>query len=210
LPGQKSYWNNGKSPAELLESLGILGPGLVACHSIHLTKSDMELYRKYDVKVAHCPGIDMKLASGVAPIPELLKLGVTVGLATDSVAGNNTLDLFSEMDRAAKFHKVFAMDPEVIDAATALRMATINGAKVLGLDRITGSLEKGKQADIIVIDLSKPHLEPMYNPYSHLVYSASGSDVEASIINGKLVMNKRKLLTMDIKTIMDDVKTVLA
>jgi len=98
------------------------------------------------------------------------------------------------------------MDPEVIDAATALRMATINGAKVLGLDRITGSLEKGKQADIIVIDLSKPHLEPMYNPYSHLVYSASGSDVEASIINGKLVMNKRELLTMDIKTIMDDVK----
>ncbi len=199
---------HGKSPVEFLESLGLLGPGLVACHSIHLTENDMELYRHYHVRVAHCPESDMALGSGVAPIPRLLGLGITVGLGTDACASNGDLDLFCEMDTAAKLHKVVAMDPEVIDAETAVKMATINGAKVLGLDRITGSLETGKRADIIVVGLSGHHLVPMYNPYSHLVYSAAGSDVAASVIDGKLVMDNRALLTMDVGAVMDGVQTL--
>ncbi len=189
---------HGKTPVGVLESLSLLGPDLVACHSIHLTEKDMALYKHYDVKVVHCPESDMTLASGVAPIPRLLGLGITVGLGTDACASNGDLDLFCEMDTAAKLHKVFAMDPEVIDAETAVKMATINGAKALGLDGITGSLEKGKRADIIVVDLSGHHLVPMYNPCSHLVYSAAGSDVAASVIEGKPVMNNRALLTMDV------------
>lgn len=198
----------GTTPVKFLESLGVLGPDLVACHSIHLTQEDINLYKKYDVKVAHCPESNMKLASGVAPVPELIKQGICVGLGTDGCASNNDLDLFLEMDTAAKLHKVFSMDPEVISAETALKMATINGAKALGMDDITGSIESGKQADIIVVDTSKPHLVPMYNPYSHLVYAASGSDVAATIIQGKVVMKDSKLFTMDIKKVMDDVKEI--
>ncbi|MBI9089073.1 MAG: amidohydrolase [Desulfobacterium sp.] len=200
--------NHGTTPVEFLENLGILGPDLVACHSIHLTEKEMALYRDYDVKVVHCPESDMALASGVAPIPRLLGLGITVGLGTDACASNGDLDLFCEMDTAAKLHKVFTMDPEVIDAETAVKMATINGAKALGLDGVTGSLERGKRADIIVVDLSGHHLVPMYNPYSHIVYSALGSDVTASVIDGKLVMNNRALLTMDVGTVMDEVQAI--
>jgi 5-methylthioadenosine/S-adenosylhomocysteine deaminase len=199
---------HGKSPVELLESLGLLGPDLVACHSIHLTENDMELYKHSGVKVVHCPESDMTLGSGVAPIPRLLGLGITVGLGTDACASNGDLDLFCEMDTAAKLHKVVRMDPEVIDAQTAVKMATINGAKVLGLDRITGSLETGKRADIIVVDLSGHHLVPMYNPYSHLVYAAAGSDVAASVIDGKRVMDNRSLLTMDVDRVMDGVQAL--
>jgi 5-methylthioadenosine/S-adenosylhomocysteine deaminase len=199
---------HGNSPVEFLESLGLLGPDLVACHSIHLTETDMALYKHHGVKVVHCPESDMTLGSGVAPIPRLLGLGITVGLGTDACASNGDLDLFCEMDTAAKLHKVVAMDPEVIDAETAVKMATINGAKVLGLDRITGSLETGKRADIIVVDLSGHHLVPMYNPYSHLVYSAAGSDVAASVIDGKLVMDNRALLTMDVDRVMDGVQAL--
>ena len=130
-------------------------------------------------------------------------LGLTVGLGTDGCASNNDLDLFAEMDMAAKLHKVKTMDATVMDALTVLRMATINGAKALGMDGITGSLEKGKKADIIVVDINKPHLAPIYNPYSHLVYSVRGSDVSHTIINGRLVMNERKLLIMDIEEVME-------
>ncbi|MCP4119782.1 MAG: amidohydrolase [Desulfobacteraceae bacterium] len=199
---------HGRSPAGFLESLGLLGPGLVACHSIHLTENDMALYKHYDVKVVHCPESDMACASGVAPIPRLLGRGVIVGLGTDAGASNGDLDLFCEMDTAAKLHKVFAMDPEVINAETAVKMATINGARVLGLDGITGSLETGKRADIIVVDLSGRHLVPMYNPYSHLVYSAAGSDVAASVIDGKLVMADREIKSMDLGTVMNGVREI--
>ena len=190
-----------KTPIEHLYSLGLLGAHLIADHCVHLGPSDIKKMAEHGVKVVHNPESNMKLASGIAPVPELIKQGVTVGLGTDGCASNNNLDLFSEMDTAAKLHKVHAMDPTVVDAVTVLRMATIEGARALGLQDITGSLEIGKKADVIVVDTHKPHLTPMYNAVSHLVYAASGNDVTHSVINGKLVMEDRKLLTLDLDEI---------
>jgi len=150
----------------------------------------------------------MKLASGIAPIPELLKAGVCVGLGTDGCASNNDLDIFLEMDTAAKLHKVNTFDPTVMDAYTVLKMCTIDGARSLGLDDITGSLEPGKRADIIIIDTHKPHLTPMYNPISHLVYAVKGSDVTTSIINGKIVMEDGRLLTLKLEDIIEEIKII--
>ena len=199
---------HGKSPVQFLADLGILGPHVVACHSVHLTPEERLLYKKFNVKVAHCPESNMKLASGVAPVPELLAEGICVSLGTDGCASNNDLDLFSEMNSAAKLHKVFSMNPEAVDAKTALKMATINGARALGLDKATGSLEVGKQADIIIVDTRAPHMVPMYNPYSQLVYAARGSDVITTIVNGKILMENRKLITLDVDKIMDDVRAL--
>jgi 5-methylthioadenosine/S-adenosylhomocysteine deaminase len=192
-----------KTPIEHLESLGLLGPHLNADHCVHLEPSDIETMAEHGVKVVHNPESNMKLASGIAPVPELIRQGVTVGLGTDGCASNNNLDLFSEMDTAAKLHKVHAMNPTVLDAVSVLRMATIEGARALGLDDITGSLEIGKKADVIVIDTQKPHLTPVYNAVSTLVYAASGNDVTHSVINGKLVMANRKLLTLDLDEIIE-------
>lgn len=191
----------GKSPIEHLDSLGLLGPHLIADHCVHLSESDIQRMAKTGIKVVHNPESNMKLASGIAPVPELIRQGVTVGLGTDGCASNNNLDLFSEMDTAAKLHKVNALDPTLMDAYTVLRMATIEGANALGLQDITGSLEIGKKADVIVIDTRKPHLAPLYNAVSHLVYAVKGSDVRHSLINGILVMEDRRLLTLDLDEI---------
>ena len=195
-----------KKPIEHLRLLGLLGPKLIADHCVHLDKDDIQVLSEYDVKVIHNPESNMKLASGVAPIPEMLAQGVTVGLGTDGCASNNNLDIFSEMDIAAKLHKVQCMDPTVLDAVTVLRMATIEGSRALGLGHLTGSLEAGKKADIIVMDTHKPHLTPMYNPFSHMVYAAGGRDIEHVIINGKLVMKNRELLTIDLEEILTRAK----
>jgi 5-methylthioadenosine/S-adenosylhomocysteine deaminase len=191
----------GKTPVKYLDSLGLLGPHLIADHCVHIDDADIKTLADHGVKVVHNPESNMKLASGIAPIPQMLSQGVTVGLGTDGCASNNNLDLFSEMDTAAKLHKVNSLDPTVMDALSVLKMATIHGARVLGLQNVTGSLEVGKKADIIVIDTHKPHLTPMYNAISHLVYAARGNDVSHSIINGQLVMEDRKLLTLDIAEI---------
>jgi 5-methylthioadenosine/S-adenosylhomocysteine deaminase len=145
----------------------------------------------------------MKLASGISPVPKMLDAGMTVGIGTDGCASNNNLDLFTEMDMAAKLHKLESMDPTVMDAVTVLKMATIEGARALGFDAIAGSLEPGKKADVIVLDTDKPHLTPMYNPFSHVVYAARGNDVSHSIINGRLVMEDRRLLTMDLQEVIE-------
>lgn len=131
-----------------------------------------------------------------------------MGLGTDGCTSNNDMDMFAEMDTAAKIHKVSRLDPTVMDAKTVVRMATIDAARVLGLDQVTGSLETGKKADLIVIDTQKPHLTPMYNIYSHLVYAAGGSDVAATMINGRLVMKDRQLLAMDVEKTMADVNQI--
>ncbi len=188
----------GLTPVGFLASLGVLSSNLLACHCVHLTEDDIALLKKHDVKVAHNPESNMKLASGIAPVPELLKQGICVGIGTDGCASNNNLDLFHEMSMAAKLGKVFTHDPAVMDAKSVLRMATIGGARALGLSGITGSLETGKKADIIILDTHKPHLTPIYSPVSHLVYAARGSDVTTSVINGKLIMEDRKLLSFDI------------
>jgi len=198
----------GKTPVAHLADLGILTPNLLACHCVVLTDEDIALLKQYDVKVAHNPESNMKLASGIAPIPKLLNAGICVGLGTDGCSSNNNLDMFGEMNTAAKLHKVNTLDPTVMDAQTVLRMATIEGAKALGLDKITGSLEPGKRADIIIIDTRKPHLTPMYHHKSHLVYAARGGDAATSIINGKIVMENRKLLTIDIESVMAEARGI--
>lgn len=192
----------GKKPVEHLKSMGLLGPRLIADHCVHLDKRDIQIMAEHHVKIIHNPESNMKLASGIAPVPEMLIQGLTVGLGTDGCASNNNLDLFTEMDTAAKIHKIQSMDPTVLDAVTVLRMATAEGAKALGLENVTGSLETGKKADIIIVDTNKPHLTPIYNPYSHLIYSARGSDVCHSIINGNIVMEGRKLMTIDLYEIL--------
>jgi 5-methylthioadenosine/S-adenosylhomocysteine deaminase len=182
---------------EHLESLGLLSPSLIACHCVWLTEAEMDLLAWRGVKTVHNPESNMKLASGVAPIPELLTRGVTVGLGTDGCASNNNLDMFQEMDFAAKLHKVHRLDPTVMSAQEVLQMATWGGAKVLGLEKEIGSLEVGKKADIIIMDLHRPHLQPLYHIVSHLVYSATGADVRDMIINGRLIMQNHKLLTLN-------------
>ena len=196
----------GKLPFEHLESLDVLGPHFIADHCVHIDQSEINRMVEHGVRAVDNPESNMKLASGISPVSQLIARGVTVGLGTDGCASNNNLDLFTEMDTAAKLHKIETMDPTVLDAVTVLKMATIQGAKTLGLDDITGSLEVGKKADVIILDTNKPHLTPMYNPYSHIVYSARGNDVSHSIINGQLVMQDRKLLIVDLDEIMSKAK----
>jgi 5-methylthioadenosine/S-adenosylhomocysteine deaminase len=196
----------GKKPFEHLESLGVLGPHLIADHCVHVDDAEIRRMVKHDVKAITNPESNMKLASGISPVPRLLAQGITVGLGTDGCASNNNLDLFEEMDTAAKLHKVGAMDPTVLDAFTVFKMATLSGAKALGMGDRIGSLEVGKKADVIVVDTHKLHLTPMYNPYSHLVYAAKGSDVSHCLVNGKLVMEDRKLLTLDLPEVLRDAK----
>lgn len=193
-----------RKPFEHLAALNILGPHVIADHCVHLDDSEIRRIVHHGVKPVHNPESNMKLASGVCPVYKLLAEGATVGLGTDGCASNNNLDLFAEMDMAAKLNKVEAMDPTVLDAVTVLRMATSMGAEVLGLSDKVGSLERGKKADVIVVDTRKPHLTPMYNPYSHLVYAARGSDVSHSIVNGVLIMEERKLLSLDLEAVMSD------
>lgn len=198
----------GRTPAQHLAEIEFLSSKLVADHCVAITQEDMELLKAFDVKVAHNPESNMKLASGIAPVPELLRHGITVGIGTDSCASNNNLDLFQEMDTVAKLHKVQTLDPTVMDAPTVVRMATIDGAKVLGLEDQIGSLERGKRADIIVIDMRQPHLVPMYNVYSHLVYAVSGHDVVTAIVNGQVLMEDRVLSTLDVDRVMEDVNRI--
>ncbi len=193
----------GKRPVKHLKHLGLLGSHLIVDHCVHINESEIELLAENNVCVVHNPESNMKLAAGIAPVPAMIAKGITVGLGTDGCASNNNLDLFGEMDMAAKLHKVNNLDPTVMNAQTLIQMTTIDGAKVLGLDKITGSLEVGKRADLIVIDTNKPHLIPMYNPYSHLVYAANGHDVKHSIIDGNIVMEDRRLLTLDVEDIIE-------
>ena len=150
----------------------------------------------------------MKLASGVAAISSMLDHGIVVALGTDGCASNNNLDMFQEMDTAAKLEKAARLDPTVMSARTVLRMATCNGAKALGLDSLVGTLEPGKKADICIVDMDKPHLTPLYNEYSHLVYAVNGADVDSVLINGKVVMQNRKLLTIDEEEAMRRVREI--
>lgn len=190
------------SPIQYLDRLGVLDQNTLLVHAIWIEDDDIETILKSGANVSHTPESNMKLASGVAPIPELLNAGVTVGLGTDGCSSNNNLDLFQEMDFAAKLHKVNRLDPTVMNAETVLKMGTIEGAKAIGLEKTIGSLEIGKEADLIIIDTHKPHLVPMYNPISHIVYAAIGSDVRDVIISGKIIIRDKRLLTLDLEDIL--------
>lgn len=186
-----------KRPVEYLADLGFLDESVLAAHCIWLHDHEIDLLAKHKVGVSHCMESNLKLASGFAPVVSMLTAGIKVSFGTDGAASNNDLSILSEMSTTAKVHKALSNDPTVLDAKTALLMATRWGAEVLGLGNLVGSIERGKSADIIVMDIDKPHLTPIYNIYSHIVYAAMESDVEAVMVNGKMVMNDRELLTLD-------------
>ncbi len=198
----------GKAPVAHLADIGVLSPHVLACHCVDVDETDIGLLKRYGVKVSHNPESNMKLASGIAPVPAMIEAGVCVGLGTDGPASNNNLDMFMEMDTAAKIHKVNLLDPTAMSARTVLAMATRNAARALGLENETGSLEIGKKADIIVVDTHKPHMTPMYDVVSHLVYSASGGDVDTVLINGRIVVENRRLLAFDMTEAMDRMRAV--
>jgi 5-methylthioadenosine/S-adenosylhomocysteine deaminase len=185
------------SPVAYLDSLGFLGPGVVGAHGVWVSAADIAVLRARGVSIAHNPESNLKLASGTAPVPAYLEAGVPVGLGTDGAASNNDLDMFEAMRMAALLHKLEAEDPAVISAQTALEMATIGGARVLGLERRIGSLEPRKRADLIVVSLAGARQTPIYDPLSHLVYVARGDDVRDSIVHGRVLMRNRQVLTLD-------------
>jgi 5-methylthioadenosine/S-adenosylhomocysteine deaminase len=199
---------SGMTPVKYLDRIGIVDPNTLLIHAIWLDPDDIEIISKRKAKVSHTPESSMKLASGIAPVSDLLKAGVTVGLGTDGCASNNDLDLFREMDTAAKLHKVNVLDSTVMNARTILHMATMGGAKAIGLDDVIGSLETGKQADIVVVDTRKPHLVPMYNPESQIVYAANGQDVKDVIVSGKILVRDGKVLTVNLEDILEKVRGI--
>jgi 5-methylthioadenosine/S-adenosylhomocysteine deaminase len=195
-----------KRPVEHLEALGFLDENVLAAHCIWVEDREIELLARRRVGVSHCMESNLKLASGFAPVASMLAEGVKVTFGTDGAASNNDLNILSEMSTTAKVHKALSNNPTVLDARTILCMATRWGAEALGLGDKVGSLEKGKMADIATISLNKPHLIPMYDVYSHIVYAAMASDVETVMVNGKLVIHKRKLQTAEESEILDKAK----
>ncbi|CAN5844629.1 amidohydrolase [soil metagenome] len=185
------------SPTRYLESLGFWGPRTLAAHAVWLDAADIDILAKRKVGVSHNPESNMKLASGTAPVPALRAAGITVGLGTDGAASNNDLDMFEAMRQAAFLHKHAAKDPRTLPAREVLAMATIEGARALGMDDRIGSLEAGKRADLILVSIAGARQTPMYDPISHLVYVTRGDDVQTSIVNGKVLMRDRKMLTLN-------------
>lgn len=192
-----------QTETQLLDAIGFLGPDVLAAHCIHLNREDMRTLAQNDVKIAYNPVANMKLAQGTAKIPDLQRLGITIGLGTDGPASNNTLDMLQNMKIAALLQKAYCKDPTVLPARAMLEMATIGAAKALGLEETIGSLEQGKKADIVLIDLKKPHLTPLHNPYASIVYSANGSDVHSVIVNGTMLMENREVKALNEEEIME-------
>lgn len=196
---------HGRTPAGLLHGLGLLDENTVCVHCIWLEKGDIELLRETGAKVVTCPESNMKLGSGIAPLSKLLGAGIPVGLGTDGCASNNDLDLFQEMGSCARLHKVAALEPTCMPATALLDMATGMGAGVLGLAGETGCLAPGLRADCIIIDTRQPHLTPFHNPET-LVYAGRGSDVSTVLINGRVVMQERRILSFDLTETMHEVR----
>ncbi len=187
----------GKTPVEHLANLGVLDERTVAAHMVWVTEKDMDLVEQYRIGIAHCPESNLKLASGVAPVPAYLRRGLKVGLATDGATSNNDLDMIGEMRTAALLHKGHQQDPTVATAEQVLWMATLGGAQVLGLSDRIGSLEPGKEADLITLDLDAAHLTPIYNPISHVVYAAKASDVRDVFVRGNPLLLDGEFQTLD-------------
>ena len=191
------------TPTAALESLGVLTGWTVAAHGVWLNDADMAILKRRDTGLAHNPSSNMMLASGVAPVGKILGLGIAMGLGTDGVAGsNNDHNMMEEMDLAAKLQKVSTGDPRALPATQAFEMATITGARALHMDKLIGSLEKNKRADMITISLAGAHAVPLYNVYSQLVYALKGSDVTDVMVNGRRIVRDRRMLTLDARPIM--------
>lgn len=189
----------GATPVAHLHRLGLLTHRLLADHGVVLSEQDLELVAASGASVAHCPESNMKLASGIAPVVDLLDQGVPVGLGTDGCASNNNLDLLQEIDTAAKLQKVHRLDPTALPAPAALDLATRGSARALGLAEEVGAIMPGLKGDLVVIDLDQPHLTPIYDPYSHLVYAATGADVQTVLVHGQVLVQDRRLLSIDLE-----------
>jgi 5-methylthioadenosine/S-adenosylhomocysteine deaminase len=194
------------SPFDYLARIGFLSDKVIAAHGVHVSEEEIGLIKRLGVGVVHNPQSNMKLASGVAPVPQYLRADVSLGLGTDGAASNNDLSMWEEMDTAAKLHKLMSNDPKVVSAIEALEMATIRGARALHLDREIGSLEEGKRADLIVVDMDDLNQVPIYNVYSQLVYATKAADVRTVVIEGHVVMRDRRLLTLDEESIKRDAR----
>ncbi len=196
----------GASPIDYLNRIGFLNNRIVAAHVVWPSEEELGLLKKLGVGIVHNPQSNMKLASGTAPVPEMLKENLPVGLGTDGAASNNDLNLWEEMDTAAKLHKLISHDPKVLNALEAFEMATIRGARALHLENEIGSIEKGKRADLVVVDLDALNQTPSYNIYSDLVYATKAADVRTVIIEGRVVMRERRLLTLNEDAIKADAR----
>ena len=194
---QQSREKHGLSPVAYLERIGLLGPDVVGAHCVWVDAADIASLARFGVGCVYNPSSNMKTASGVMPVVDMLAAGEAVGLSTDGAASNNNLDMFEEMDLAAKLQKISRRDPRALPAEQVVEMATIGGARALHLERQIGSLEAGKKADLILVSTTAPHATPMYNVYSHLVYAMKASDVKTVVIGGKIVMQDRGMLTLD-------------
>jgi len=194
----------GMRPIEYVEKIGFLSDKTIAAHVIQANEAELDILKRIGVGIAHNPQSNMKLAAGVAPVPMMLKKNLRVGLGTDGAASNNDLSLWEEMDTAAKLHKVFSKDPKVVSAEEAFAMGTIGGARALHLENLIGSLEVGKRADIVIAEFESLNQTPSYNVYSTLVYATKAEDVRTVIINGKIVMRDKRLLTLDENVIKKD------
>jgi 5-methylthioadenosine/S-adenosylhomocysteine deaminase len=199
---EQSRAKHGATPVAYLERAGILGPDVVGAHCIWVDQADIATLAHFNVGCINNPSSNMKTAAGVMPVPEMLAAGEPIGLATDGAASNNNQDMFEEMDLAAKLQKVARMDPRALPEKQVVEMATINGARALHLEKIIGSLETGKKADLILVDIGAPHATPMYDVYSELVYALKASDVRTVVIAGKIIMKDRQMLTLDEKEIL--------
>ena len=194
------------SAVAYLDSLGVLGKGVLGAHGVWVSPADVAVLKAREVGIAHNPASNMKLASGVAPVPGYLAAGVALGLGTDGAASSNDLDMFTAMRLAALLHKVASKDPRVVPARAAVGMATIGGARALGLDAVTGSLEVGKRADLIVVGVDGARQTPLFDPLSHLVYVANGGDVQHTVVNGRVLMRNRKVLSLDQASVLADAR----
>jgi 5-methylthioadenosine/S-adenosylhomocysteine deaminase len=194
---EENRQRHGSTPAQLLADLGCFRVPVIAAHGIYLDAADQRLLAEAGVSVAHNPSSNLKLANGIAPVQNFLDSGVNVSLGTDGAASNNNLNLFEEMHLAALLQKWLRRNPEALPAREVLRMATIRGARALGLEREIGSLEVGKRADVVVIDAAQPHLAPRHDPVALLVYSAQAADVTMVLVDGRVLLENRRLTTID-------------
>ena len=201
---------HGLSPIAWLDRIGVLDPHTLLVHCVWVDAADIALIADRGAAVSHNPESNLKLGSGIAPAAAMLAAGIAVGLGTDGAASNNDLDLLPAMDLAAKLHKVDGMDPTLISAESAIRMATIEGARALGMEREIGSIELGKQADLILIDTRQPHLTPMHHPASTVVYAAGGADVATVLVAGRPLVRDRRLLTVELEEAMARVAAIAA
>lgn len=202
LEVQNCLSQHGLRPFEWLTRIGILSANFIAVHAVHVDDHERELIRRHNAGIVHCPRSNMKLSSGLGHIKKLHDMGIRVSLGTDGPSSNNNLDMLEEARVAALASKVVGVGSDAMGAQTSLFLATQGGAEVLGMGKVTGSLEVGKHADVIVIDLDSPHLNPVYDPDSTLVYSARGSDVRDVFVHGKQVVRDRKITTVDLDAIM--------